>query len=143
MNDGQDEYSERSYRGGRSYRYDGNRSYDDGRSMRRNRDSMGRYSRNYSGGFEDELRMLMEEAPDENTKQGLDMVLKAYKKVLEGEGVEEINPIGQPFDATYSEAIMAMPAEEGEESGVVKQVYVKGYKKGEKVLRYAQVIVTQ
>ena len=71
------------------------------------------------------------------------MVLKAFKKVLEGEGVEEINPVGQPFDADVAEAIMAMPAEEGEESGIVKQVYVKGYKKGEKVLRYAQVIVTQ
>jgi len=38
---------------------------------------------------------------------------------------------------------MAVPAENGEETGIVKQVYVKGYKKGEKVLRYAQVIVTQ
>ena len=91
----------------------------------------------------DNLERAMLSCVDENTKQGLDMVLKAYKKVLEGEGVEEIDPIGQPFDATYSEAIMAMPAEEGEESGIVKQVYVKGYKKGEKVLRYAQVIVTQ
>ena len=71
------------------------------------------------------------------------MILSAYKKVLEGEGVEEINPVGQAFDATYAEAIMAMPAADGEESGIVKQVYVKGYKKGEKVLRYAQVIVTQ
>ena len=71
------------------------------------------------------------------------MVLKAYQKVLEGEGVEEINPVGEPFDATYAEAIMAMPKEENEESGIVKQVYVKGYKKGDKVLRYAQVIVTQ
>ena len=71
------------------------------------------------------------------------MVLKAYKKVLEGEGVEEINPLGEPFNADVAEAIMAIPAEEGEESGIVKQVYVKGYKKGDKVLRYAQVIVTQ
>ncbi len=91
----------------------------------------------------DNLERAMAACADENTKQGLDMVLKAFQKVLEGEGVEEINPLGQPFDATYSEAIMAMPAEEGEESGLVKQVYVKGYKKGEKVLRYAQVIVTQ
>ncbi len=80
---------------------------------------------------------------DENTKQGLDMVLKSFKKVLEGEGIEEIDPMGQPFNADTMEAIMAMPAGEGEESGIVKQVYVKGYKKGEKVLRYAQVIVTQ
>ena len=76
MDKNEDDYSERSYRGGRSYRYDGGRSYDDGRSMRRNRDSMDRYSRNYSGGFEDELRMLMEEAPDENTKQAMRQMLQ-------------------------------------------------------------------
>lgn len=91
----------------------------------------------------DNLERALASCADENTKQGVEMVLTAFKKVLEGEGVEEINPIGQPFDATYAEAIMAAPAEAGEESGVVKQVYVKGYKKGEKVLRYAQVIVTQ
>lgn len=91
----------------------------------------------------DNLERALTTITDENTKQGVDMVLKAYKKVLEGEGVEEIDPVGQPFDAAFAEAIMAMPAEDGEESGIVKQVYVKGYKKGDKVLRYAQVIVTQ
>ena len=91
----------------------------------------------------DNLERALASCADENTKQGLDMILKAYKKVLEGEGVEEIDPVGQPFDAATMEAIMAMPAADGEESGIVKQVYVKGFKKGEKVLRYAQVIVTQ
>ena len=91
----------------------------------------------------DNLERAIAAASDENTKQGLDMVLKAYKKVLEGEGVEEINPVGEPFSPDFAEAIMAMPAQDGEESGIVKQVYVKGYKKGDKVLRYAQVIVTQ
>ncbi len=91
----------------------------------------------------DNLERAMAACADDNTKQGLDMVLKAFKKVLEGEGVEEIDPVGQAFDAATMEAIMAMPAADGEESGLVKQVYVKGYKKGDKVLRYAQVIVTQ
>lgn len=91
----------------------------------------------------DNLERALASCADENTKQGLDMVLKAFKKVLEGEGVEEIDPTGQPFNADVMEAIMAMPAADGEESGLVKQVYVKGYKKGDKVLRYAQVIVTQ
>jgi molecular chaperone GrpE len=91
----------------------------------------------------DNLSRAIAVCKDENTKQGMEMVLKSFQKVLEGEGVEEIDPVGQPFDATYAEAIMAMPAGDGEESGIVKQVYVKGYKKGEKVLRYAQVIVTQ
>ena len=91
----------------------------------------------------DNLERAMGACADENTKQGLDMILKSFKKVLEGEGVEEIDPTGEAFNADTMEAIMAMPAAEGEESGVVKQVYVKGYKKGDKVLRYAQVIVTQ
>lgn len=91
----------------------------------------------------DNMERALASCTDENTKQGLDMILKAYKKVLEGENVTEIDPVGQPFNADEMEAIMALPAEEGEESGVVKQVYVKGYKKGDKVLRYAQVIVTQ
>ena len=91
----------------------------------------------------DNLERALSACADENTKQGLNMVLTAFKKVLEGEGVEEIDPVGQPFDANTMEAIMAMPAAEGEESGIVKQAYVKGYKKGEKVIRYEQVIVTQ
>ncbi len=91
----------------------------------------------------DNLERAIASCADEKTKEGLDMVLKSYKKVLEGEGVEEIDPVGQPFNADTMEAIMAMPAQEGEESGIVKQAYLKGYKKGEKVLRYAQVIVTQ
>ncbi len=91
----------------------------------------------------DNLERAIAACADEKTKEGLDMVLKAYKKVLEGEGVEEIDPVGQAFNADTMEAIMAMPAAEGEESGVVKQAYLKGYKKGDKVLRYAQVIVTQ
>ncbi len=91
----------------------------------------------------DNLERAIGACADEKTKEGLDMVLKAYKKVLEGEGVVEIDPVGQPFNADEMEAIMAVPAEEGEESGIVKQAYLKGYKKGDKVLRYAQVIVTQ
>ncbi len=91
----------------------------------------------------DNLERAIMACADEKTKEGLDMVLKSYQKVLEGEGIEEIDPTGQPFNADTMEAIMAAPAEDGEESGIVKQVYLKGYKKGDKVLRYAQVIVTQ
>lgn len=64
----------RSYDDGRSYGYDDGRSY--GRSYARRRDSMGRYSR-YSGDeMADELRELMEKAPDEHTK-------KEFRKFIE------------------------------------------------------------
>ena len=91
----------------------------------------------------DNLERALAACADEKTRQGVEMVLKSYKKVLEGENVEEIDPTGQPFDASFAEAIMAVAPEEGEEHGVVKQVYEKGYKRGDKVLRYAKVIVTQ
>lgn len=58
-----------------SNRYSRNRSYARGRTNAR-RDSMGRYSGNYSrenysrdGAMVDELRELMEDAPDEQTRQ--------------------------------------------------------------------------
>ncbi|MBQ5927422.1 MAG: nucleotide exchange factor GrpE [Clostridia bacterium] len=91
----------------------------------------------------DNLERALVSCSDENTKQGLEMVYKSFLKCLEDEGVEQIDPTGEAFNADIAEAIMAMPAEDGEESGIVKQVYLKGYKKGDKVLRYAQVIVTQ
>ena len=80
---------------------------------------------------------------DEKTADGIRSIRRKYDDTLRSMEIEEINPVGQPFDADVAEAIMAMPAADGEESGIVKQVYVKGYKKGDKVLRYAQVIVTQ
>ena len=55
--------------------------------------------------------------------------------------IEEINPIGQPFNPNDSEAVMAIDGEEGEESGIVKQVLQKGYKIKEKIIRYAKVSV--
>lgn len=60
-------------RGGNSYRYEGEGSYARGRGRNARRDSMGRYSRDgdYSmAGDEmiDELRDLMQDAPDEQTR---------------------------------------------------------------------------
>lgn len=79
---------------------------------------------------------------DEQTKKGIEMVLRSFRALLEGEGVEEICPVGEEFDPRFCEAIMSEPAAEGVEPGYVKEVFLKGYKKGDKVLRFAQVKVT-
>ena len=91
----------------------------------------------------DNLDRAIKSCQDETTKKGIEMVLAAFAKLLESEDITVINPIGQPFDPKECEAIMAMDPQEGQESGIVLEVYVKGYKQGEKVLRYAQVIVTK
>jgi molecular chaperone GrpE len=79
---------------------------------------------------------------DEKMKQGLVMVKTSFEKVLLDEGVEAFDPTGEEFNPATSAAVMAQPAAEGEEAGIVKQTFVKGYKKGDKVLRFAQVVVT-
>ena len=78
---------------------------------------------------------------DENTKKGIEMVLKSFRQFLEGEGIEEINPLNEEFNPNFCEAIMSDPAPEGHEPGYVYQVFLKGYRRGDKILRYAQVKV--
>ena len=91
----------------------------------------------------DSLERALAACADEKTKQGIEMVLKNFDKLLEGEHVTPIAPVGEPFDAARCEAILAVDAKEGEESGIVKEVYAKGYEQNGKILRFAQVLVTK
>lgn len=91
----------------------------------------------------DSLERALVACADEKTKQGIGMVLKNFDKLLEGEHVTPIAPVGEPFDAARCEAILAVEPKEGEESGIVKEVYAKGYEQNGKILRFAQVLVTK
>ena len=91
----------------------------------------------------DNLDRALESCSDEATKQGIAMVLKSFEKLLSEEKIQPICPLGEAFDAEKCEAILAVDPEEGEESGIVKQVYVKGYEQNGKILRFAQVVVTR
>ena len=90
----------------------------------------------------DNLERALASCADENTKKGIEMVLRSFKKLLEDEGIEAIDPKDEEFDPAFCEAILSEPAAEGVEPGYVKEVFVKGYRRGDKVLRYAQVKVT-
>lgn len=91
-------------------------------------------------------RALETEVTDEagkNLKQGVQMVLESFKAGLESVGVEEVKAEGEPFDPNFHEAYAQVPAEEGQESGIVAQVFEKGYKLHDRVLRAAKVTVTE
>ena len=89
----------------------------------------------------DNLERALAVCKDEATKKGIAMVTASFENLLKEENIEAIDPVGAEFDAEECEAIMAVDPEEGEKSGVVKQVYRKGYRREGKVLRYAQVVV--
>ncbi|MBO5712974.1 MAG: nucleotide exchange factor GrpE [Clostridia bacterium] len=78
---------------------------------------------------------------DDKTREGITLTARSFSEILESLGVTAINPVDEDFDPLTQEAIMQVPAEEGETAGKVKQVFLKGYKLGDKVIRYAQVVV--
>ena len=78
---------------------------------------------------------------DENTLSGLQMLKKNFDDVLQSVGATEIATAGEKFDPNLQEAVMQVPAESEELDDVIAEVYTKGYKLGEKVIRYAQVSV--
>ena len=78
---------------------------------------------------------------DEKTEEGMKLLLRQYGEILTNLGLEEINPVGEKFDPAIAEAIFTQDAEEGQESGTVESVFLKGYKLGGKIIRYAQVVV--
>ena len=78
---------------------------------------------------------------DEKTLEGLKNIKKRFDDTLKSLEVEEINPVGEPFDPNVSEAVMQAEKEDGEESDTVKFVLQKGYKLKNKIIRYAKVSV--
>ncbi len=77
---------------------------------------------------------------DNVDKKGIELVLKQMEKILKSIGVEEIESIGEKFDPMLHEAIAVV---EGEEDGIVKEVYQKGYMLNGMVLRHAKVMVSK
>ena len=78
---------------------------------------------------------------DEKTAEGIKKIRAKFDDTLKGLDIEEINPVGEAFDPNIAEAVMQVPAEEGEVSDTVKQVFQKGYRKKDKIIRYATVSV--
>lgn len=91
----------------------------------------------------DNFGYALDGASDEKTRAGIDKVIKSFSNILASLGIEEI-PVeaGADFDESVMEAVLNFPCADGEEPNKVKQVLKKGYKAGDKVIRYAQVAVT-
>lgn len=91
-------------------------------------------------------RALAIEVTDEqgkSLKKGIEMVMETFNAALKNEGIEVINPLNEPFDPNFHQAIQTVPVEEGQASETVVQVFQKGYDLKGRVLRPAMVIVAQ
>ena len=72
--------------------------------------------------------------------KGLELTLKSFIETMNKMGVFEIEALGKDFDPNLHNAVMHVDDENEGENKVV-EVFMKGYAKGDKVLRYSMVKV--
>ena len=87
-------------------------------------------------------RALQSECSDENFKKGIEMLHENFISTLQNLGVEEI-PTDKGFDPSMHQAVQQVSAADGQESGDIASVFQKGYKLGDRILRFAMVAVVQ
>lgn len=85
-------------------------------------------------------RAMAADCTDENYKKGVEMIYGQFTEVIKKLGVEEIEALGKEFDPNLHNAVSQVEDENFGEN-TVSQVYQKGYKLGDKVIRCAMVVV--
>jgi molecular chaperone GrpE len=91
----------------------------------------------------DSLEMALssgEQSTIENLKEGNETTLKLLVAVMQRYGVEEIDPLGEPFDPNRHEAMTMQPSTDAEPDSVLT-VFQKGYALNGRLLRPARVVV--
>lgn len=88
----------------------------------------------------DNLERALAAAPeDDPLANGVRMTLNTLLDGMKGFGFEEVPAMGEDFDPEKHNAVMR---EQGEEPGKVLEVFQKGYKVKDKIIRYAMVKVS-
>ena len=77
---------------------------------------------------------------DDEYKQGIELVLKQFKEVLDSLGVKKIETVGTKFDPELHEAV-SMIQDENYGEKVISAEFQSGYTIGSKVIRHAMVVV--
>ena len=85
-------------------------------------------------------RALNQACEDAAYKKGVEMTMNELVKIFTGLSVEIFGNVGDGFDPNLHNAVMHIDSEELGEN-VIAQVFQKGFKIGEKVVRFAMVQV--
>lgn len=83
-----------------------------------------------------------EDHKPESIKEGIEGILKEFRKILEQEGVSSINAVGKKFDPYCHEAIMQVESEKYPEDTVIEEI-TKGYYLKSQVIRPSVVKVSK
>ena len=85
-------------------------------------------------------RALRQGTEDEAYRKGVEMIMSQFNATLEKLGVTPIECLGEKFDPSLHNAVMHVDDGEKGENEIV-EVFQKGFKMGDKVIRFAMVKV--
>ena len=91
--------------------------------------------------FERALQHIGDSEEAQAHREGLELIYNKFLNILKQNQVAEIDAKGKDFDTDFHEAITRFPAPTEDMKGKVVDVTEKGYTMGEKVIRYAKVVV--
>jgi len=76
--------------------------------------------------------------------QGVELIQEKLKNTLVSKGLEQVDvKVGDAFDADFAEAITQIPAPSPKMKGKIVDVIEKGYKLGDKIIRFPKVVIGQ
>jgi len=79
---------------------------------------------------------------DESLVKGVELIHEKLKSTLVAKGLEEVEVnAGDAFDADFAEAITQIPAPSDKMKGKIVDVLEKGYKLGDKIIRFPKVVI--
>jgi len=87
------------------------------------------------------LKMLRESGADASAIEGTELIYNKLFAFLTSKGLKKIEAMGKDFDTDFHEAIAQFPAPQPELKNKVIDVTQEGYMLGEKVVRFAKVVV--
>ncbi len=76
-------------------------------------------------------------------KEGVELIVEKFSKLLKQEGLEKMNVVGEDFNTDYHEAIAMVPGQPDDMKGKVIDCVMSGYTLNDKVIRHAKVAVAQ
>ena len=86
----------------------------------------------------------IKKSEDELLLKGVELIHDKLKNTLVSKGLEEVEVrAGDTFNADYAEAITQIPAPSPELKGKIVDVLEKGYKLGDKIIRFPKVVIGQ
>ena len=89
----------------------------------------------------DRAMVEVHKAKDKNLTKGVELIHEKLRNTLVSKGLEEVSiKNGDAFDADFAEAITQIPAPTPKLKGKIVDVIEKGYKLGDKIIRFPKVV---